>query len=402
MPVLKEQRERRAGVASAPRISVIIPTYNYARFISQALESVQAQTYPDWECLVVDDGSTDNTGEVVAHHRTSDLRIRYIRQANQGLAAARNAGIANSVGAYLQFLDADDRLEAAKLERHVGYLERNRELDIVYGSVRYFRTEAMEERRYSLTDDNTPWMPEISGNGKDVLLALVRHNIMAVNAALIRRTIVDDVGVFDTTLPVLEDWDYWIRCAARGKRFQYVSPEGALALVRSHPSSLSTNTRRMLATSLAVRKKIELVTVDADTLKVNRDILASTQQWLAHLDLIAQDLQTIVRPGTVFVLVDDNQFRSSLSLDHHAIPFLERDGQYWGPPPDDATAIRELERLRQSGASFMVFAWPAFWWLDYYAALRQHLRSAFRCVLENDRLVVFDLRARAGSRQEGG
>jgi hypothetical protein len=68
-------------------------------------------------------------------------------------------------------------------------------------------------------------------------------------------------------------------------------------------------------------------------------------------------------------------------------------GQYGGPPPDDATAIRELERLRQSGASFMVFAWSAFWWLDYYAALRQQLRSAFRFVLENDRLVVFDLRA---------
>jgi hypothetical protein len=67
-------------------------------------------------------------------------------------------------------------------------------------------------------------------------------------------------------------------------------------------------------------------------------------------------------------------------------------GQYGGPPPDDATAIRELERLRQSGASFIVFARPAFWWLDYHAALC-HLRSAFRCVLENDRLVVFDLRA---------
>ena len=68
-------------------------------------------------------------------------------------------------------------------------------------------------------------------------------------------------------------------------------------------------------------------------------------------------------------------------------------GQYWGAPPDDATAIKELERLQRSGASFMVFAWPAFWWFDHYPGLCEHLRSKFRCVLENERLVALDLRS---------
>jgi hypothetical protein len=71
---------------------------------------------------------------------------------------------------------------------------------------------------------------------------------------------------------------------------------------------------------------------------------------------------------------------------------LERDGEYWGNPPDAETAVRELERLRRAGAQFVVFAWPAFWWLIIYAGLRRHLRARYRCLLETDRLVIFDLR----------
>src|SRR5262249_37683090 len=97
--------------------------------------------------------------------------------------------------------------------------------------------------------------------------------------------------------------------------------------------------------------------------------------------------------GEYFVLVDQDELRPYIAPGPFTVPFLERDGEYWGPPADEKTAIRELERLRHSGARFMVFAWPAFWWLDYYAGLHRHLRSKFPCVLENHCLVVFDLRA---------
>lgn len=118
----------------------------------------------------------------------------------------------------------------------------------------------------------------------------------------------------------------------------------------------------------------------------------TTWSWLQQLYLTEQDIASLVPQGSTFILVDQEWFGGEIAGARHAIPFLERDGQYWGPPPDDETAIRELERLRQAGASFVVFAWPAFWWLDYYAGLNRHLRSRFRCVLENNRLVVFDLR----------
>lgn len=112
---------------------------------------------------------------------------------------------------------------------------------------------------------------------------------------------------------------------------------------------------------------------------------------LIRMQLAAQDLANLFRKEDKFILVDQEQLRECMGLANQAIPFLERSGQYWGPPPDDATAVRELTRLRHSGAKFLVFAWPAFWWLEYYTEFHRDVCSHYHCVLKNDRLVVFDL-----------
>jgi hypothetical protein len=117
-------------------------------------------------------------------------------------------------------------------------------------------------------------------------------------------------------------------------------------------------------------------------------------EYRARLAAVTQEIAALVPAGDALILVDDVRWDANeVAADRRAIPFLERDGQYWGPAADDETAIREFERLRKSGAGFMVFGWPAFWWLDHYCGLREHLRSHFPCVLENDRLVAFDLRS---------
>lgn len=111
--------------------------------------------------------------------------------------------------------------------------------------------------------------------------------------------------------------------------------------------------------------------------------------WSTKVAAVWAGIEMLIPSGHTFILVDDCQ----LGLGPRpALPFLERDGQYWGAPPDDRTAIQELERMRQAGDGFIVFAWPAFWWLDYYTRFDDYLRSRFQCVLENDCLVVFDLR----------
>jgi SAM-dependent methyltransferase len=110
-----------------------------------------------------------------------------------------------------------------------------------------------------------------------------------------------------------------------------------------------------------------------------------------RLHQTVEDIAALVRPGDSFILVDGGELENMAAGGRQALPFLERDGQYWGNPPDDRTAIRELERLRRSGARFLVFAWPAFWWLDHYAGFHRHLRAKYQCSLQNNRLVAFNL-----------
>jgi hypothetical protein len=115
--------------------------------------------------------------------------------------------------------------------------------------------------------------------------------------------------------------------------------------------------------------------------------------WMSRLSHALQDIANLIPRGGTFLLVDHGKFGSVFADDRRCVPFPEREGIYSGPPADDAHAIGELERLRSTGASHIVFTWPVFWWLDFYRGLDRHLRSNFRCLLRDDRLVIFDLRA---------
>ena len=111
----------------------------------------------------------------------------------------------------------------------------------------------------------------------------------------------------------------------------------------------------------------------------------------ARLNATATDLASFLRPGDRFVLVDEDQLRTVVANGYRTIPFLHREGVYWGNPADDQTAIGELEYERKRGARFIVITWPAFWWLDYYKCFTQHLRERYKPVLENERMIAFAL-----------
>lgn len=130
----------------------------------------------------------------------------------------------------------------------------------------------------------------------------------------------------------------------------------------------------------------------ASSAPATKPALSAAAGWYQELGTAMEELRQLVPPQSTFILVDDDQWGSQATLnDCRVLPFLERGGKYWGPPADDATAIRELERLRQGGASHVVFAWPSFWWLDHYAGLKRHLQGACPCLLANERLIVFRL-----------
>jgi O-methyltransferase len=117
----------------------------------------------------------------------------------------------------------------------------------------------------------------------------------------------------------------------------------------------------------------------------------TTWQWMYQLYLVARDIASCIPAGGRMILVDQAQFDATIAAGRHVIPFLEHDGQYGGIPKDDDVAISELERLQGAGARFIVFGWPAFWWLEHYLKFHAYLRSRFNVVLHNDRLIVFDM-----------
>ncbi|SRR6266498_409703 len=114
--------------------------------------------------------------------------------------------------------------------------------------------------------------------------------------------------------------------------------------------------------------------------------------WTEQLGRATAEILDLIPAGTSFILVDDGQWGVVRAFaGHQVIPFLERAGQFWGPPADDETAIRELDRLRLAGAQYIVFAWSTFWWLEHYREFHRHLRTRFPCVAEHERLIVFRL-----------
>lgn len=263
--------------SSLPQVSVIVPAYNFGHLISQTLDSIKAQTYPSWECVVIDDGSTDDTKQVVAAYAQREHRIKYVYQDNQGLSAARNCGIRECAGEYVQFLDADDFIEERKLEQHALYLKQHAEVDVVYGNVRYFRSENTRERLFSKDGAARSWMPEVSGTGTEILRAMIGQIIMPVNAALLRRSVFERVGFFDEQLRAMEDWDFWRRAARAGIRFQYFDPEGTLALVRAQPESMSKDRRRMTEAFSMVQERMRADAVDEEIAGIYRKMSAQME-----------------------------------------------------------------------------------------------------------------------------
>lgn len=185
-----------------PHISVVIPTYNYGHFVTEALGSVLAQTYPAREIIVVDDGSTDDTSEKLQPYEN---RIRYIHQENQGLPAARNTGIRAACGEFIALLDSDDLWHPRKLEAQVHHLNRSPEVGLVAADV--------------LRDMRNGW-PEVGDHSsmpahpvtvKDLLV----RSRFGPSSVLVRKGCFDAVGLFDPELRSAEDRDMWIRIASR-------------------------------------------------------------------------------------------------------------------------------------------------------------------------------------------
>ena len=237
-------------------ISVVVPTYNYAHFLTATIKSIQLQTYGNWECIIIDDGSTDNTKQLIERLSAADNRIKYFYQKNAGPAVARNLGIRKSTGEFIQFLDGDDLIENKKFEIQRHTLEQHAEYDIVYGGVKYFTSVNPEKLFLNINlNDQGAWMSNVSGKGDEVILNLIEGNIMVISSPLIRKSVFNKFGGFDEQLYYNEDWELWLRLAINNVYFKFKAHEQTNALIRVH-SSYSKDNLKMFIYGLKVCLKI--------------------------------------------------------------------------------------------------------------------------------------------------
>lgn len=200
-----------AGNAGSPTVSVIIPAYNVAPYVASAVESAFAQTYRDFEVIVIDDGSTDGTEVTLAPYRD---RLVYVKQENLGNSGARNTGLGHARGRYIALLDGDDLWMPTYLERLVGMLEATPDASGAFPNAVLFGATPSAGKLYH---DIYPCSEPVTFE------RILRRECQIFGSLVLRSAAVREVGGYDPKLRYAEDFDLWLRLAQRGHRFLYTS-----------------------------------------------------------------------------------------------------------------------------------------------------------------------------------
>ena len=226
-------------------VDVIIPAYNGARYLPAAIESVMSQTFEDWQIVLVDDGSTDNTTEVIAPYRERlGSKFTYVKQENRGLPAARNAAIRNSTSEYLGLLDADDLWLPCRLAESVKVMRERPGAGLAYGLI----AGIDPEDRIGST-----WVGNLKdAEGRIAPYIYMRKVELPCPTITFRRRCVDKVGMFDESMRATEDRDLWLRIALE---YEVAFIPKVLAYYRLSPNSMSTDPERMLRAQLQFIRK---------------------------------------------------------------------------------------------------------------------------------------------------
>jgi glycosyltransferase involved in cell wall biosynthesis len=231
--------------APAPVVSIITPAFNAERYIEHTLESALRQTFPEFELLVADDGSTDGTAEIARRYAERDARFRVLRQPNRGIAAARNLAMRHARGRYLALLDSDDLWFPTYLAEQVAILEGRPDIGVLSANALNFGG----------VKDGEPLLTVYSYGIQPVsLLRLIQVEDGMSILSVFRREVFDTIGLFDESLRRSEDYDFWLRAAFAG--FNIAINPRPLGLYRRRPDSLSADEALMLE---AMRRPLQKI-----------------------------------------------------------------------------------------------------------------------------------------------
>ena len=396
---------------SGKAVTVAVPTYNRAPLLRQCLDSVVAQDVDELSVLVLDNASDDETRAVVASFR--DQRLAYEpTPLTIGMVRNWNRAIDRNTSPYLCVFGDDDVMLPGFLRESVQALAGRPAAGFSFTSVDLIDAEGM-----ALGSQEAGDVPAGACSGLDYLERVVMGRRVVINpsAVVMRRSALEQAGRFSSPHSSHTfDFNLYLRLAWRhevvhlprqlvrvrvhaGQHYQAAwRVEGATGPFSDAGERMDAATYLLESPRAAASAYRQWLASRVRSLNAARSELALSfvpdmHSWEDRVLMAVEDIIALVPEGATLILVDDNHWVGYEIPHRRTIPFLERDGAYWGPPPDSGTGIREVERLREAGARFLIFAWPAFWWLSHYHQLRSYLDSNYRCMLENDRIVGFDL-----------
>jgi glycosyltransferase involved in cell wall biosynthesis len=232
-----------------PLVSIIVPCYNQANYLSVSLESVVKQTYTNWECIIVNDGATDNTKQIAEEWCKKDVRFKYVEKENGGLSSARNAGLNLVSGDFIQFLDADDCMVLSKFEDSLNELTKVNRDTIVVSNFNMF------EDFYAQNQLN-PYC-ELSQeilNFKSILNQWDIAFSIPIHCGFFPKTVFDTIR-FNEVLRAKEDWLFWIQISQKNIPFVYLNK--SLALYRKHSQSMTMKSDKMFTDKISLFKELK-------------------------------------------------------------------------------------------------------------------------------------------------
>jgi glycosyltransferase involved in cell wall biosynthesis len=367
-----------------PLVSIIITSYNYGRYLRQCIDNALAQTYANREVIVIDDGSSDDSPQII---RTYGDRIRAVLKPNEGPASSWNLGFTLSRGQFVLFLDSDDALLPTAIDRALPLFDSP-------GVVRVQWPLHQIDADGRRTGGFIPGTELHEGDLRDALLRNGPASYVSAPTSgnLWRRSFLDQVLPVPPQFKLMCDAYLMTMSPLHGAIRFLPEPQ---ALYRTH----GKNDYHGMSFLPRLERDIQSFEHRCQLL---RDYCAEhgltpneqgwkSDSWFYRLQNVTRQLQSLVPEGEKFLIVENGSWGMDRSIGRTPIPFLEKDGAYYGAPPDDPTAIRELERMRAQGATLVAFGWPAFWWMEHYPAFAAYLRTNFKQVANNEDLIAFKL-----------
>jgi glycosyltransferase involved in cell wall biosynthesis len=369
-------------------VSIAINNFNYGRFVGDAIESALAQRYPHVEVIVVDDGSTDDSHRVIERYRD---RVVTLYKENGGMASTHNAAFERAGGDVVIFLDADDTLLPSAAEQAA----RGATAGVSKVHWPMWVIDAEGRRSHVEPDEALP-----EGDLRELVLERgpYSHRVAHMSGNAWSR------GFLETALPMPEET---FRTGTDSYLSTLAPLEGAVRAVREPQAqyrihgrndwacdSVVAHVRRILGTYPTLVDAL-VARLASDGVDVNPELWKERNEyygWLVRTDAAVKEAEAVVPRGAAYVLVDDDEWGASSNgvlPGRTVVPFLVRDGLYWGPPGDDEAAVAALEEAHGAGAEIFVFPWFTEWWLDHYLGFGEALRALFPNERRGDHLLSF-------------